>query len=305
MNISIPQEKQPLNNPLVVGGSVEEYRQKEVESKRIAILRKIFIFVNIFAWFFVFIYVIYSSFIKPVYKENERISMYIQPTIMSESDRDFAEKRYEEIYRNGDVEACDEFKNKVYRNSEEMGGGTSTFYYTCVYNTSMRLRDYDKCLSLQDDYSKRVCLHGLANVFKNPKYCQEAENYAQEEVVKEQYSQADSDRCYWNIKACSFIKKQGEKEGCLLYQAQEEGTLDNQLCGSFNDQKRKDDCIQILSVLENNLQYCKEAYDADFCYWSVVKKVAPNLEMENKIISEEWCEKIEDKILRKSCLIDD
>lgn len=243
---------QNADKPLIVGGGVEEYVQNQNVRNRTKNYRKFFLIIITIVQLFIFASVLYYFFIKPILITKEKNEKYAQPTIVEQNEREVAEKRYEQIYQDKDIVACDEFKNKEYRNPKEMGGGTTSYYFTCVYNISTSLKNYQTCLSLQDDYSKRVCLQGLAAVFKDPKYCQEAENYAQEEVAREQYSQAESDRCYWNIKACNFIKDQGEKEGCLLYRARGENTLDIALCRTFTDSKRKEECLETVSILENN-----------------------------------------------------
>lgn len=306
MNSNIaPKKIQNAEKPLIVGGGVQEYAQNQAIRGRARNYIRVFFIAITLIPLFIFLSVVYSLLIRPILITKEKSGKYVQPTIMDENERDAAERRYEQIYQNKDIAACDEFKNKEYRNPKEMGGGTTHYYYTCVYNLSTNLKNYQTCLSLQDDYSKRICLQGLAAVFKDPKYCQEAENYAQEEVAKEQYSQAKSDRCYWNIKACNFIKDQGEKEGCLLYRARDENTLDIALCLTFSDSKRKEECLETVSILENNPQYCQESEDQDYCYWSAVKITAFNLGKEHTIIKEEWCKNIKKNSLKNNCFSSD
>lgn len=306
MDNNIASEKiQNVEKPLIVGGGVQEYAQNQALKGRARNYIRIFFIAITLIPLFIFLSVIYSLLIRPILITKEKNDKYAQPTIVEQNEREVVEKRYEQIYQDKDIAACDEFKNKEYRNPKEMGGGTTSYYYTCVYNLSMSLKDHQTCLSLQDDYSKRICLQGLAAVFKDPKYCQKAENYAQEEVAKEQYSQAKSDRCYWNIKACDYIKNPGEREGCLLYQARDENTLDIALCQSFSDEKRKEECLEMAAILENNPQYCQESKDQDYCYWSAVKITAFNLGKENDIIKEEWCKNIKKSSLKNSCFSSD
>ncbi len=297
-----PEKIHTNNEPLIVGGTVQESVQTQTAKERSKNYRKIFIIAIIFIQLFIFLSILYSAFVQPVLVTRERNKNYTQPTILDENEGKLAQKRYDEIYQNNDIEACNEFKNKEYKNPKEVGGGTTSYYFTCVYNISLKLKSYQKCLSLQDDYSARICLQGLAALFKDPKYCLEADNYASLEVAKEQYSQAETDRCFFNIKACSYIKNIAEKEGCLIYTSREENVLNIDICRSFTDSKRKEECLEMVSVLENNPQYCQESPDPDYCYWSVVKITAPNLGKESAIVNDVWCSNISKDNLKSSCL---
>lgn len=292
---------QNVEESLIVGGEAHEYARDQTTRGQARNYRRIFFIIVTIVQLFIFASVLYYFLIKPILTTKQRNEKYLQPTVMTENERKIAEKRYEQILQTKDIEACNEFKNKEYRNPKEMEGGRTSYYYTCIYNLSIDLKNYQTCLSLQDDYSKRICLQGLATVFKNPKYCQEADSYAKEEVAKEEFSQAETDRCYQNIRACSFIEDIDNKEGCLLFSAQSENVLDISLCRSFTDSKRKEQCLETVAVLENNPQYCQESKDQDYCYWSAVKITAPNLGKENDIIKEEWCKKIKKNSLKTSC----
>lgn len=297
-----PEKTQTNNQPLVVGGGVQEYAFNQTIQNKTKKYRKIIIVIIVLIQVFIFLSILYSAFIQPILITRERNKNYKQAEVLNVNDGELAKKRYEEIYQNNDIEACNEFKNKEYKNPKETGGGTTSYYYTCVSNISINLKNYQICLSLKDDYSKRICLQGLATLFKDPKYCQEADSYAREEVAKEQYSQAETDRCYFNIKACSYIKNIGEKEGCVLFTSRDENVLNIDICRSFIDSKRKEECLEMVSVLENKPQYCQESQDQDNCYWSAVKITAPNLGKESTIVKDEWCMNIKKNNLKSSCL---
>jgi len=303
MTINNPSEKlQSEDQPLIVGGGVLDYNQTQAFRMRNKKHRNIFLIVFSLIQLFIFLSTIYIFFIYPILTTNEANKNYDQPTVLPENEQKLAEKRKREIYQANDIEACNEFKKKLYRMPKESGGGATSYYYTCVYNISTNLKNHQTCISLKDDFSKRICLQALATVFKDPKYCQEADTYAREEVAKEQYSQAETDKCFYNINACNYIKNVGEKESCILYTSRKENVLNIDVCNSFADSNRKEECLEMVSVIENKPKYCQESIDPDNCYWSVIKITAPNLGKENSIIKDDWCKNISNMILKSNCL---
>lgn len=222
--------------------------------------------------------------------------------ILSEAELHAAEARLEAIYQNGDLAACSEFKGKRYADNVGGGAGYTELFYSCVYNLSLAFQDEAKCLSLSDPYATRICLHALAAFYDDPRYCEQADAYARDEVASELYPMAATNMCYQHIYACEPIREVEVREHCLMERALKAEALEASLCRSFSDPKMKDDCFTTAAVYLNDPGLCRETSSADDCYWTAALITIPNLGLEAEVKAEGWCERIERAWLRASCL---